>query len=206
MTINPSRSASKVKETNSSLLNNASMTVSLHLSLPSRRAARKTSLTPLHKENRVAFTNIICFLANWQKSLNTGQMKAYSQWRGQSKGADGYDPKFVVRMWGILKNLRYGAVFLITVLVIIEGVIPNGERELDLLFQNLEESFEKCRAETFMQDDAVPHATEVSHWRKGYKIVTQNICRTGLRSPDLSPKKMCWAVMKNTLWKDTSFI
>lgn len=91
-------------------------------------------------------------------------------------------------------------------LVITEDVTLNDERYLNLLFENIEESFDKWRAETFMQDGTPWHRSKaVKEWLQNCAV--EYLQDWPANSPDSNPIESMFALMKRELReKDTSSI
>lgn len=216
----PTLTARQLKEENPALLGNVSVrTVSRNvqekLDLPSRVAARKPLLTVTHKRNRVAFAKKC---STWpiekvrailwsDESMFTVTGKPSGRVRRPRK-SDRYDQRYTVKsekhpekvmVWGAFSYHGVGKLYFLE-----KGVTMNTERYLELLYDNLEESFESCKAEIFMQDGAPCHTSkETKQWLSDCAV--EYIQDWPGNSPDLNPIENLWSCMKNQLReKDTS--
>ena len=163
LSVRPVRTARELKENNPGLLGSVSLrTVSRYckkdLVLPSRTAARKPLLTPRHIANRLSFAKKyiqwpiekIRSILWSDESVFTVSGTRFARVR-RPKGSDRYDPKYTVKtvkhpdsvmVWGAFTYYGVGN------LVFFEkGESVNSERYLELLYDNLEECFVKCKAD-----------------------------------------------------------
>ena len=85
-----------------------------------------------------------------------------------------------------------------------KGESVNTEQYLDLLYNNLEECYDKCKAEYFVQDGAPCHTSkQVKEWLENCAL--DYIKDWPANSPDLNPIENLWSLMKNEIKKeDTS--
>lgn len=175
--ITPTTTAREIKETNASVLGNVSVRsvqryVLRDLGLFSRCAARKPLLTDQHKLKRL---NFAIRYKDWpvekfrsilwsDESVFRVSGTSFAKVR-RPKHSDRYDPRYTVQrvrhpdslmVWGCFSYYGVGN------LVFLEkGETVDSERYLDILHDNLEPCFDKCRAETFMQDGAPSHRARV---------------------------------------------
>lgn len=220
LSVRPVHTARELKENNPGLLGNVSLrTVSRYcrkeLDLPSRTAARKPLLTPRHIANRLSFAKKylqwpiekIRSILWSDESVFTVSGTQFARVR-RPKGSDRYDPKYTVKtvkhpdsvmIWGAFTYYGVGN------LVFFEkGESVNSERYLELLYDNLEECYVKCKAECFMQDGAPCHTSKkVKEWLDNCEV--DYIKDWPANSPDLNPIENLWSFLKNEIKKeDTS--
>lgn len=216
----PRLSARQIKESNPQLLENVSERTVSHyickvLHLPSRRAAKKPLLTPRHKELRVAFAKKYSALPLENIRSILWSDEATFTVTGTSSGrvrrpvnSDRYDPRYTLKtvkhpvsvmVWGAFSYYGVGK------LVFLEkGVTMNGLRYLELLYDNLEDCFDECKADRFQQDGASCHTCRcVREWFHDCGI--NYITDWPPNSPDLNPIENIWSIMKKELReRDTS--
>lgn len=86
------------------------------------------------------------------------------------------------------------------------NVLMNADRYLELLSDHLEDCFEMCQTNLFMQDGVPCHTAKlIKNW---FDFVQVDYIRDWPgNSPDLNPIENLWALMKNKLRdRDTSSI
>ncbi len=202
ITASPTRTARELKERNLRILKDVSVRTVQRcllrdLNLHSRTAARKPLLTPRHKFDRLAFAKAHKYwpLDKIRRILwsDESMFRVSGTTFGKVRrplGVDRYDPQYTVKtvkhpdsvmVWGCFSYFGVGN------LVFFEkGVTVNSERYLELLYDNLEECYEKCNAETFMQDGAPCHTSKVvKEWFNDCGI--DYFEKWPSNSPDLNP-------------------
>lgn len=186
------------------------------LDLPSRHAALKSFLTPHHKKNHVAFNEKhVTWLQDkvhailWSNECIFTVTGTPSRTVCRFRSADCYDTKFFVKhvrhpdtlmVWGAFSDYSVGnSVFCW------KSVTLNAERYLDL-YDNLEECYDKCKAEALMQHGTPCHRSKpVNEWLENRAL---NLFQDWpANSPNLNPTENVWSLMKRKLReKDTSSI
>lgn len=218
----PTKSAREIKETFPTLLSNVSIrTVQRYalkdLDLPTRKSAKKPLLTASHKANRVIFANKIkAWPVEKVRSILWSDESVFTVSGTRRRNvrrprkSDRLDPRYTVKtvkhpdsvmVWGSFSYYGVGK------LVFLEkGVSMNSERYLDLLFDNLEDCFDLCKAEIFMQDGAPCHRSKVvKEWLDNCAV--DYFKDWPGNSPDLNPIENLWSLMKNRLQSiDTSSV
>lgn len=218
----PCITAPELKEKNPLLLSHVSVrTVQrrLHDDLKfSRHTARKKPIVTLkQRKNRVAFSKkyLQWDKEKWQGVLWSDEaVFSVTGNRGgkvyRRPGSDPLDTKFIqgtvkypdkLMVWGAFGYHGVGKLVILP-----RNVLMNADRYLELLNDNLEDCFEMCQTNVFMQDGAPCHTAKIiKNW---FDFVQVDYVKDWPgNSPDLNPIENLWALMKNKLRdRDTSSI
>lgn len=187
------------------------------LDMKSYRAAKKPLLTPAHKAKRVRFAqdHKDWPLEKWRRVVWSAESMFYVTGTPHKRvrrprNSDRYDERYTVNavkhpssvmVWGCFSYFGVGNLVMLD-----KGVSMNTETYLDLLHDNLEECFDKCNGETFMQDGASCHTANIV--REWFGMCELNYFESWpANSPDLNPIENVWSMMKKKLQDlDTSSV
>lgn len=217
---NPRLTAPQLKEQNPNLLRDVSVrTVCrwLHddLKFSHHNARKKPIVTLWQRKNRVAFCckYLQWDVEKWQRVLwsNEATFTVTGNRAGKvyrRPGSDACDPKF---MQGTVKHLdslmvwgAFGYHGVGSLVVLPRNVTMSTDRYLELLSDNLENCFEQCKSDVFMQDGAPCHTAKlIKEW---FDFVQVDYIKDWPgNSSDLNPIENLWAHIKNNLReRDTS--
>jgi len=181
------------------------------------RARTKPAVTPRQINNRIQFCQkyAVWDVSHWRKVLWSDEvMFSVAGNTGSSvyrrPGSDPLDPRYtkktikfpdIIMVWGCFSYHGVGEL-----VVLPKNTRMNKNNYLELLCDHLPNSFEKCRAEFFMQDGAPCHtALDVKQWLRDCQV--EFFDDWPGNSPDLNPIENIWAIMKRELrGRDTSLL
>ena len=216
----PRLTARNIKEENPALLQGVSIrcvqeTLHRDLGFRSFRARKKPLINEGQKKRRVAFAKKYSTWTQEQFRTLLWSDEATFCVSGVSAsrvyrypGSDPHLPQYTdktvkfpqsVMVWGCFTYYGVGNLVFLP-----RNVSINKERYLELLWDNLEECYEKTRATVFQQDGAPCHtAKDVIQW---FDDCALDLIRDWpSNSPDLSPIENLWAIIKAKLRnKDTT--
>ncbi|XP_064082559.1 uncharacterized protein LOC135198676 isoform X3 [Macrobrachium nipponense] len=216
----PCLRAPQLKEKNPVLLGNVSVRtvqrrLSDNLKISRCFAGRKPMITLRQRANRVSFCHkyLQWDADKWQKVLWSDEAvftvtRIHDGKVCRRPGNVLCDPKFTqgtvrhpdsLMVWGAFGGHGVGCLIALP-----KNVKMNADRNLEVISENLEECFERCKSEVFMQDSAPHHTSKlISDW---FEFVGVDYIKDWPgNSPDLNPIEIIWSLMKQKLReRDTS--